>query len=239
MIGSLLTRMRQRRSPVYLVIKRVVQAMRSFRLPLPDFLRPLLRLGFYAQQATLNAIRWFLAVFIYEPLFRGRCSSAGKRLRINRMPFIIGPTAIHIGDDVNFYGKVDIASGYVCENPKLILHDRVTLGHNTLFVVNKLVELEDDVNVGGGVRFMDSDAHPRELMARIADLPPGEDEVKPVRICRGAWIGQNACILKGVTVGEGAIVGISSVVVADVPAHTVVMGNPARVVVKNTPRTPS
>jgi acetyltransferase-like isoleucine patch superfamily enzyme len=239
MIGALLTRMRQRRSPVFLVIKRVVQAMRNFCLPLPDFLRPVLRLGFYAQQGTLNTIRWLLAVFIYEPLFRGRCSAAGKRLRIHRMPFVVGPTAIHIGDDVKFYGKVDIASGYVCENPKLVIRDRVTLGHNTLFVVNKLVELEDDVNVGGGARFMDTDAHPRELTARIADLPPGEDEVKPVRICRGAWIGQNACILKGVTIGEGAIVSINSVVVADVPPHTVVMGNPARVVVKNTLRAPS
>ena len=239
MIGSLLTRMRRRRSPVFLVLKRLVHAMRTFRLPLPNFLRPVLRLGFYTQQATLNAIRWLLAVFIYEPLFRGRCSTAGKRLRITRMPFVIGPTSIYIGDDVNFFGQVDIASGYVSENPKLILHDRVELGHNVVFVVNKLVEIESDVNVAGGVRFMDSDAHPREMAARIADLPPGEDEVKPVRICRGAWIGQNACILKGVTVGEGAIVSINSVVVTDVPPHTVVMGNPARVVVKNPPRASS
>ena len=188
---------------------------------------------------ALNTIRWLLAVLIYEPLFRGRCSAAGKRLRITRMPFVIGPTSIHIGDDVNFFGKVDIASGYVCENPKLIIHDRVELGHNLLFVVNKLIEIESDVNVAGGVRFMDTDAHPRDMAARIADLPPGEDEVKPVRICRGAWIGQNAAILKGVTVGEGAIVSANSVVVTDVPPHTVAMGNPARVVVKNTPRAAS
>ncbi len=236
MIGSLLTRMRQRRSPVFLLMRRAVQRVRSFRLPLPNFFRPVLRIGFYTQQATLTCIRWLLAVLIYEPLFRGRCSTAGKRLRVHRMPFVVGPTAIHIGDDVNLFGKVDIASGYVCENPQLVIHDRVELGHNILFVVNKLIEIDSDVNVAGGVRFMDSDAHPRELAARIADLPPGEEEVKPVRVCRGAWIGQNACILKGVTVGEGAIVGINSVVVTDVPPHTVVMGNPARVVVKNTPR---
>jgi acetyltransferase-like isoleucine patch superfamily enzyme len=239
MIGSLLTRMRKRRSPVFLVMKRVVHGVRSFRLPLPDFFRPVLRFGFYAQHAMLTSIRWLLAVLFYEPLFRGRCSAAGKRMRIHRMPFVIGPTAIYIGNDVNFFGKVDIASGYVCENPKLVIHDRVELGHNISFVVNKFIEIESDVNVAGGVRFMDSDAHPREMAARIADLPPGEDEVKPVRICRGAWIGQNACILKGVTVGEGAIVSINSVVITDVPPHTVVMGNPARVVVKNTPKAPS
>lgn len=239
MIGGLLTRMRQRRSPLFLIMKRMVHGVRSFRLPLPNFLRPLLRAGFYGQHAALTCIRWLLAVLIYEPLFRGRCSAAGKRLRIHRMPFVIGPTSIHIGDDVNFFGKVDIFSGYVCENPKLVIHDRVELGHNISFVVNKLVEIESDVNIAGGVRFMDSDAHPRELAARIADLPPEEDEVKPVRICRGAWIGQSACILKGVTVGEGAIVSVNSVVVTDVPPHTVVMGNPARVVVKNAPRAPS
>jgi acetyltransferase-like isoleucine patch superfamily enzyme len=239
MIGSVLTRMRQRKSPLFLALKRVVHGVRTLRLPLPDFLRPVLRLLFYTQQSLLNVIRWLLAVLIYEPLFRGRCSVVGKRLRVTRMPYVIGPTSIHIGDDVNFFGKVDIASGYVCQNPKLILHDRVDLGHNILFVVNKLIEIESDVNVAGDVRFMDTDAHPRDMAARIADLPPGEEEVKPVRICRGAWIGQNAAILKGVTVGEGAIIGINSVVVTDVPPHTVAMGNPARVVVKNVPRTPS
>ena len=55
-----------------------------------------------------------------------------------------------------------------------------------------------------------------------------------MRICRRAWIGQNAFILKGVTIGEGAIIGVNSVVVTDIPAYAVAMGNPARVVVKGT-----
>ena len=80
---------------------------------------------------------------------------------------------------------------------------------------------------------MDSDAHPRDTAERIADRPPHPDEIKPVRICRHAWIGQNSFILKGVTIGEGAIVGVNSVVVTDIPPYTVAMGNPARVVVKN------
>ena len=236
MIGALLTRMRQRQSPLFLVLKRVLYGVRDLYLPLPDFLRPILRLGFYAQQGALNGVRWLLAVLIYEPLFRGRCASAGRRLRVIRMPYIIGPISIHIGDDVNFFGKVDIGSGYVCENPRLILHDRVTVGHNALFLVNKLVEIESDVNVAVGVRIMDTDAHPRDTAARIAFLPPGDDEVRPVRICRGAWIGLNAAVMKGVTVGEGAIIGVNSVVYTDVPPHTVAMGNPARVIARNTPR---
>jgi galactoside O-acetyltransferase len=51
-----------------------------------------------------------------------------------------------------------------------------------------------------------------------------------VHIADKAWIGNSACILKGVTVGEGAIVAALSVVTKDVPPYHVVAGNPARVV---------
>jgi acetyltransferase-like isoleucine patch superfamily enzyme len=55
-------------------------------------------------------------------------------------------------------------------------------------------------------------------------------EPRPVRIGSNAWIGFEACLLPGVAVGEGAIVGARSVVAEDVPAYTVVAGNPARVI---------
>jgi len=53
---------------------------------------------------------------------------------------------------------------------------------------------------------------------------------RPVRLGRNSWVGFGACILPGVTVGEGAIVAARSVVAADVPAYVVVAGNPARIV---------
>ena len=53
---------------------------------------------------------------------------------------------------------------------------------------------------------------------------------KPVTIKKEAWIGANVTILPGVTVGEGAVVGSASVVTKDVAAHTVVAGNPAKVI---------
>lgn len=60
--------------------------------------------------------------------------------------------------------------------------------------------------------------------ARRADIIPA-----PVVIGNGAWIGSNATILPGVTVGEGAVVAAASVVTKDVPAGMVVVGSPARV----------
>jgi acetyltransferase-like isoleucine patch superfamily enzyme len=102
------------------------------------------------------------------------------------------------------------------------------------FVINKEIVIEDDVNVASGVSFMDTDAHPRDVVERIADMPPRPEEIRPVRVCKNAWIAHRCSILKGVTIGEGAIIGSNSVVVTDIPAYCVAMGNPARVVVKNT-----
>jgi acetyltransferase-like isoleucine patch superfamily enzyme len=178
-------------------------------------------------------IRWCLAFFIFEPLFRGRCESVGKRFRCSRLPFVVGQAKIYIGNNVNIFGCIDIFSGSQMDEPRLVLHDRVDIGHNVIFMVNKEIVLEEDVNVASGVRFMDSDAHPRDTAARIADLPVTPDEIKPIRIKRRAWIGHNVFIMKGVTVGEGAIIGVNSVVVNDIPDYSVAIGNPARVIVKN------
>jgi acetyltransferase-like isoleucine patch superfamily enzyme len=61
-------------------------------------------------------------------------------------------------------------------------------------------------------------------------LPPGNCEPRPVLIGNDVWIGMRAVILAGVTIGDGAIVGAGAVVADDVPAGSIVSGNPARVV---------
>jgi len=229
---TIILKVRRGETPFYRRLKTIAKAVLSSTLPLPRFSHPVLRLGFYLQQTAFRTAAFFFSYFIREPLFRGRCVCVGKRFRLTRMPYVVGHAKIYIGDNVNFFGKVDIFSGRMLDEPRLILKDRVDIGHNVLFVVNREIVIEEDVNVATGVRFMDSDSHPRDMAARIADLPPQLEEIKPVRICRGAWIGHNAFILKGVTVGEGAIIGVNSVVVTDIPPYTVAMGNPARVVVK-------
>jgi acetyltransferase-like isoleucine patch superfamily enzyme len=60
----------------------------------------------------------------------------------------------------------------------------------------------------------------------------GLGECRPIRIGRNVWIGFDCCVLPGVTIGDGSIVGARSVVCEDVPPYTVVAGNPARVIRK-------
>jgi acetyltransferase-like isoleucine patch superfamily enzyme len=91
------------------------------------------------------------------------------------------------------------------------------------------VTIEDEVFVGHGVMFI-NDRYPRA--ATDAGVLQAESDwtVVHTTVRKGASIGSNATILCGVTVGEGAIVGAGSVVTKDVPARTVVAGNPAKVI---------
>ena len=236
MIEAFLLKIRRGETPFYRRLRNIAKRVRSSNLPLPRFVHPALRICFRVRQAVFAAGWWLLGYLYREPLFRSRCVSVGKRFRLSRIPFVVGHTKIYIGDDVNFFGSVSITSGRMFDQPTLIIKDRVDIGHCVSFVVNKEIVIEEDVNVAGGVCFMDSDAHPRDTMERIADLPPRLEEIKPVRVCRRAWIGRNSFILKGVTVGEGAVIGVNSVVVSDIPPYAVAMGNPARVVVKGAPK---
>ena len=83
------------------------------------------------------------------------------------------------------------------------------------------VTIEDDVFLGPNCIFTN------DLLPRAAIKRHGDELLRTV-VRRGATIGANATIVCGVTVGEGALVGAGAVVVADVAAHALVAGNPAR-----------
>ena len=115
------------------------------------------------------------------------------------------------------------------------------------FISRSSIEIGDHVTIAWGVTIYDHDSHSVDYMKRRKDIDDELDDLRhgrnfiehkdwsdvnsqPIKICNDAWIGMNVIILKGVTIGEGAIVGAGSVVTKDVPAWTVVAGNPAKVV---------
>jgi galactoside O-acetyltransferase len=120
----------------------------------------------------------------------------------------------------------------------------VRVGRNTLINSESLlscigrITIGDDVLISYKCAFMDSDGHSLKLSERRDDLRKGRAGThsfaglpfKPVSIGCGVWIGAHCLILKGVTVGDGAIVAAGSVVTRDVPDWSIVAGNPARVV---------
>jgi len=118
-----------------------------------------------------------------------------------------------IGSGCNICDHVFVESGAV-------IGERVTVKNNSL--VYEGVTLEDDVFVGPNTVFT-NDRRPR-----AASVRDGPFELVPTFVRRGASIGANATVVCGVTVGPFALVGAGSVVTADVPAHALVTGNPAR-----------
>ena len=90
------------------------------------------------------------------------------------------------------------------------------------------ITMGDRVQVGGNAQVVDTDFHPLTPEGRAADFNAGS--TRPIVIEDDVFIGMNALILKGVTLGAGCVVGAGSVVSRDVPPRTIVAGNPAKVV---------
>jgi UDP-2-acetamido-3-amino-2,3-dideoxy-glucuronate N-acetyltransferase len=146
----------------------------------------------------------------------------GKGVRIFGFTNLYG---CEIGDDVKIGTFVEIQKGARIGNRcKISSHTFICEG----------VELEDEVFVGHNVTFV-NDLYPRATNGNGTLQQDSDWECVPTHVKRGASIGSGATVLCGVTIGERALVGAGSVVTKDVPAFTVVAGNPARFI-KQLPR---
>ena len=143
------------------------------------------------------------------------------------------PTALKIGDHVTFW-RTSISSD---ESAYISIGDFCYIA-NASIVCSEQISIGNYVFIAGGVTIADSDFHPITPAARLADtiaLSPVGDRRKrpvirsaPVTIEDHVWIGPNAAIMKGVHVGEGAVIQPGSVVLEDVAPGAVVAGNPAK-----------
>jgi len=148
-----------------------------------------------------------------------------------------------IGDNSLIEGK------FVIENQRGIISigDRTFIGGG-LFVSIIGIDIGDDVMFSWGCTVMDNDAHSLNWNDRINDVldwKKGIDygkigyykdwskvECEKIVIENKVWVGFNSIILKGVTIGEGAVIAAGSVVTKDVEPYTLVAGNPARFIKK-------
>lgn len=122
------------------------------------------------------------------------------------------------------------------ENASISIGKRVFITGS--IIASQNIEIGDDVLISWGTTIVDHNSHSIYFSHREKDavdwLVGKKDwthvKIAPVKISSKVWIGFNSIILKGVTIGEGAVVGAGSVVTKDVPAWTIVAGNPARVI---------
>jgi acetyltransferase-like isoleucine patch superfamily enzyme len=183
-------------------------------------------------------IRRYLALPYIRLMFSLHGIKWGKRWRIWGMPIIqrFRGSQIKIGDGVmmrswkstnpltpnhpvvlatrSAKALIDIGKEVGMSGATIVAADRIEIGTRTF--------------IGANATIVDTDFHPLDPMKRQTDGLGGE--YAPVVIGKDVFIGLNSIILKGVRVGDGAVIGAGGVVVDDVPSRAVVAGNPARVV---------
>lgn len=86
----------------------------------------------------------------------------------------------------------------------------------------------DNVAIGANSMIIDTDFHSLDFQRR--NRASSDGETAPVMLEDNVFIGMNCLVLKGVTIGQGSVVGAGSVVVGDVPSNVIVAGNPAKVI---------
>lgn len=150
---------------------------------------------------------------------------------------------IEVGECSQIFGNLSVQS----EGGSIKIGKRSQVGSGIIIATNR-IEIGDDVLISWNATIMDSNNHALDswsrrndvlmcglnFMGNPADLAKNRDwsdaKSAPIRIENKAWLGFGVSVLKGVTIGEGAIVASQSVVTKDVPAFTIVGGNPAKVI---------
>lgn len=115
--------------------------------------------------------------------------------------------------------------------------DRCYIGKSHLVAAEK-ISIGNDVVIAWGVTIVDHNSHSVDWSIRRQDIINWHKGIKdwmdigiaPINIADRVWIGFNAIIMKGVTLGEGCVVGAGSVITKDVPPYVIVAGNPARII---------
>jgi maltose O-acetyltransferase len=125
-----------------------------------------------------------------------------------------------VGDNPDIQPRFHCDYGY-----NIRLGRNCFINYNCVFLDCAAIEIGDDLQMAPAVQLYTA-THPLDRAQRAA----GWEMAKPIRIGNGVWIGGGAIVLPGVTIGDGCVVGAGAVVTRDLPAGSLAVGNPARIV---------
>ncbi len=129
---------------------------------------------------------------------------------------LLGKTPAHFVIEPPFYCDY----GYHIE-----IGENFFANHNCIILDEAKVVFKDNVFVAPNCSFYTA-GHPFDPIQRNAGL----EYAKPITVGNNVWIGGNVVVLPGVSIGDNAVIGAGSVVVRDVPAGVLAVGNPCRVI---------
>lgn len=154
-------------------------------------------------------------------LNKWKFKSSGKLLRMEKGVRVMKNNGtITLGNRVLLHRYVKL-SAY---GGKIEIGDNSYIGDRTEIHAGEMVKIGSGVNIAWDCNILDRDYHAFEVDREV---------IKPVVIEDHVWIGCRSIVLKGVTIGEGAVVAAGSVVTKSVPAGCLVAGNPAKIIKEN------
>lgn len=226
---NLKKRIKARKSPSSRFIYALIVKARFLSFPAPKFIyTPLLFLHLFLRSFLSQIILFFY----WKPLFIQYLEQKPKKLCLMKtMPFIIGNPSIQIGKCCRINGDIVIsARSNQATQPKLIIKDNVFIGYKTQFYIGSEIIIGDNCMISEDCTLRGHPGHPINPEARILGLPEEDSTVGPIILENNVWLGQGVKINPGVRIGENSVIGTGSIVTQDIPANTVAVGIPAKVI---------
>ena len=175
-----------------------------------------------ALEAAVGHVRAVVVIGLRRLFLRQRITQGRLVVFHRRSPYFRGRGELSLGPRVRLRSHPTKVTLAVAEGGRLSIGEGAFLNHGVTVHAERSVTIGRDVRLADCVAIWDTDFHP---------VQEGEEvRVAPVVIEDNAWVGRNAIVLPGVTIGRSAVVAAGAVVTTDVPANTLVAGNPARVI---------
>ncbi len=153
-----------------------------------------------------------------------RVSKMGKIVFTKRRPDIENEGYLELGNIVRIWSNVNRCRLAVKKGGRLIIGNNVRLNGPIISASNE-IRIGNNCRIAPQVYLMDGDFH-------AVDDRLAEGKSKPIIIEDDAWLATRCMVLKGVTIGKGAVVAAGAVVTKDVPPYTMVAGVPAKAIKK-------
>ena len=198
----------------------------------------LLRLAYGLLSLPVRARDWLYCKRLHDACIAGTNVQFAPHTKIYNP---VGRNAVTIGGQSQCMGELLV----IAPDGKIKIGEWCYVGPQSKLWAMEAIDIGSRVFVSHGVQIFDNNSHSlsaderhqrfRELRSAGHHLQPERVTHKAVRIEDDVWIGFNAAILKGVTIGRGAVIGACAAVIHDVPPYAVVVGNPARQVGESRP----
>lgn len=200
-----------------------------------SILTPIVKIWSVVYSYRLNQKLLRIKDILFTIWIRNFIGKVGKNVVIQNNVSFYGLNYISIGDNTVVQNYTSINAHYQYKNqvfnPNIIIGKNCNIGpFNHITSVNKIV-IKDGVLTGNRVTI--SDNNHGSFCHKDLLFPPADREIVSkgdVEIGENVWIGENACILSGVHIGDGCIVAANAVVTKDVPPFSLVAGAPAKVI---------